>query len=577
MKNDTEKQNLKEKIDAALGKTALDIILKNGRVINTFTGEVESVDVAVHKGIIVGLGNYDGPNVVDAEGDYIVPGFIDGHIHLESTMLSLPEFAKAVLPLGTTTVITDPHEIANVLGKKGIEAFLNATEGLPLDIFILLPSCVPSTRLETSGAELDYKVLERLKSGDRVLGLAEVMNFNGVIAGECESLNKINLFNGYVIDGHAPLLSGRALNAYIISGIGSDHECTSLDEASEKIRRGMYIMIREGTMAKNLKGLLPLITPRTAHRTMFVTDDLHPDDLLYKGHINHILDMAIESGIDPVLAIQMVTINPATYFRLKDRGAIAPGYAADIVRVSSLKPIMIHSVYKNGKLISSEGKLKTRFPSPANMLKGMTSMKVAPYGIESFRIKASGNKRIRVIGLIENQIMTDLEILQPKKDQGFLVSDTERDILKIAVVERHNATGNFGLGFIKGFGLKRGAIASTFAHDSHNIIAVGVNDHEILMAIKEIEKMQGGVVAVENDRVIERLPLPIAGLMSDKSLKEVATAWNKLEEAAHKLGSDLTHPYMVLSFMSLPVVPKLKITDKGLVEVEGFKHVSLFV
>ncbi len=568
--------DIKDLIDVAVGKIPPDLILKNGKVINTFTCEIEHVDVAIHSGIIAGLGSYDGPRVIDVAGDYLMPGFIDAHIHLESSMLSPIEFARAVIPLGTTAVMADPHEIANVLGKKGIEFILDTGERIPLDIFILLPSCVPSTDMETSGSVLDCEAIKEFKTRDRVLGLAEVMNFPGVISGSEECLAKLKAFEGDIIDGHSPLLSGKGLNAYILAGPGSDHECTLPEEAVEKLRRGMYIMIREGSQAKNLKTFLPLISPLTARRFLLVTDDLHPDDLQYKGHINNLLDMAIENKIDPLMAIQMVTLNPARYFGLKRKGAIAPGYHADILQVSSLKPVIVRAVFKNGRRIFSEGKINYQFPSIPKS-NDLSPMNIAAYNVDSFKIKDIPGKQIRVIDIIKNQIITEAKVLQPKIKDGLLVSDIERDILKIAVVERHKATGNIGLGFISGFGLKKGAIGSSIAHDSHNILAVGTEDKEIFRVVKEIEKMKGGAVAVINDTVVQRLPLPIAGLMSYQPLNDVAAAWERLERGAQEMGCTLIHPFMTLSFMALPVIPKLKITDKGLIDVEEFKKIGLFV
>ncbi|MGA1790133.1 MAG: adenine deaminase [bacterium] len=570
------KRQIMDLIEVARGVKPPDLILKNGRVVNTFSCEVESMDVAIHEGIVVGLGVYDGPNIIDVEGDFLIPGFMDGHLHIESSMLSPLEFSKAVLPMGTTAVVADPHEIANVLGRKGIEYMLSAGDGLPVDIYLLIPSCVPATPMETSGALLEAKDLKGFIGKPRVLGLAEVMNFPGVVCGDDAVLSKIDTFRGHVIDGHAPLLSGKDLNAYILGGPGSDHECSVIHEAREKMRRGMVIMIREGSMAKNLKSLLPLVKPESARRFMFVTDDIHPDDLMEKGHINHILNMAISEGLDPLIAIQMATLNPAEYFGLKGMGAIAPGYKADILRVPSLKPITIRSVFKKGQRVFDGGQITYEFPS-APLRDDLSPMRIKPYQQDSFKIRAEGGKSIRVIGLIKDQIITEIKEAEPKVAEGLVLPDPDRDLLKIAVVERHKGTGNIGLGFVQGFGFKKGAIASSVSHDSHNVIAVGTNDEDIFLAVKETERIKGGSVVVSAGKVLASLPLPVAGLMSDRPLKEVADVWKRIEETARSLGSHLTHPFMALSFMALPVIPELKITDMGLIDVVRFKPVGLFL
>ena len=570
------KKQIMDLIEVARGLKPPDLILRNGRVVNTFSCEVESMDVAIHEGMVVGLGVYDGPNIIDVEGDFLMPGFMDGHLHIESSMLSPLEFSKAVLPMGTTAVVADPHEIANVLGKKGIEYMLSAGDGLPVDIYLLIPSCVPATPMETSGALLQAKDIKGFIGKPRVLGLAEVMNFPGVVCGDDAMLSKMDPFRGHVIDGHAPLLSGKDLNAYVLAGPGSDHECSVIHEAREKMRRGMVIMIREGSMAKNLKSLLPLVTPGSARRCMFVTDDIHPDDLMEKGHINHILNMAISEGLDPLIAIQMATLNPAEYFGLKGIGAIAPGYKADILRVPSLKPITIRSVFKKGQRVCDRGQITYEFPS-FPLRDDLSPMRIKPYQQDSFKIRAEVSKSIRVIGLIKDQIITEIKEAEPKVAEGFVRPDPDRDLLKIAVVERHKGTGNIGLGFVRGFGFKKGAIASSVSHDSHNVIAVGTNDEDIFLAVKETERIKGGAVVVSAGKVLASLSLPIAGLMSDMPLKEVADAWKRVEETARSLGSHLYHPFMALSFMALPVIPELKITDMGLIDVVRFEPVGLFL
>jgi len=566
-------QRLKQRIEAARGDIPADLVLKGGEVINLFSCEILHTDVAVHDGMIVGLGEYEGLQNIDVQGRYVCPGFMDGHFHIESSMLSPEELARAVLPRGTTAIVADPHEIANVMGKEGIRYILKSSEDLPLDIYMMLPSCVPATDLETSGARLSAQELLAFKGQPRVLGLGEMMNYPGVIHGVDSVLEKIAAFNHSTKDGHAPLVSGKELNAYIAADIRSDHECTVLEEAKEKLRLGMFIMIREGTQAKNLKTLLPLVSPATVRRCMLVTDDLHPHDLLEKGHLNHLLDLAVAQGIDPILAIQMVTLNPARYFGFKDLGAIAPGYRADMVVLSSLQPVGIDMVLKGGEIVFQEGQVK---PGRARQdaANHFTSMRIYPYGPDTFAVRQMGS-HMRVIRLIRDQIVTMCEVVGVP-NTGLVISDPEQDLLKVAVVERHHATGNVGIGFVKGFGLKQGALASSVAHDSHNIVCVGCNDQDMYVAVKDIETMGGGLAAANHGQVVAHLPLPIGGLMSDRPLHEVARGWEKMREVANHLGSRTEQPFMALSFLALPVIPELKITDRGLVDVNRFEHVPLF-
>jgi adenine deaminase len=565
---------LKKLIRVARGEAPPDLVLKGGRVLNVFSGEIIRADVAIHDGQIAGVGSYDGPVVIDAGGDFITPGFMDAHMHLESTLLSPAELARAVLTRGTTVIIADPHEIANVLGIDGIRFMLETSKGLPVDIYFLLPSCVPATDLETSGASLSATDLKPFRRKKRILGLAEMMNYPGVLCGIDPVVEKLTVFRRGIRDGHAPLLSGRDLNAYIAAGIRSDHECTGRVEAEEKLRLGMHIMIREGTQAKNLKALLPLVTPRNSRHCSLVTDDLHPHDLLTKGHLDHLIDMAVREGTDPAEAIRMVTCNTAQYFGLRDVGAVAPGYRADILILSSLVPVRVRSVIKRGRLVFSEGSY-TGGSWPETKRRQIGAMNVRPFGREAFAVPHRGG-RIRVIGLIPDQILTSRLILAPAVRDGAVVADVSRDILKLAVVERHHGTGRIGLGFVQGFGLKAGAIASSVAHDSHNIIAVGGDDGDLFAAVKAVEEMNGGLAAVMNGEVMAGLPLPIAGLMSDRPLAEVARGWEELRRVACDLGSVPAEPFMVLSFLALPVIPELKLTDRGLVDVNLFQHVSLF-
>jgi adenine deaminase len=540
---------LSKRIGVARGESVPDLVLKGGRVINVFTGEILRGDVALCGEFIAGVGEYDGPRIIDVRGRYVAPGFIDGHIHIESTMLSPPELAKAMVPRGTTAIVSDPHEIANVLGKKGIEYILKASAGLPLDVYIMLPSCVPATHLETSGASLSTQDLLEFRGRDRVLGLAEVMNYPGVLSGTRSVLDKIAAFCDKVKDGHAPLLSGKDLSAYIGSRLGSDHECTELEEAREKLRSGMHILIREGTQAKNLRTLLPLVTPLSARRCSFVTDDLHPHDLMEKGHLDYLLNVAIGEGLDPVLAIIMVTLSTAQYFDLRDRGAVAPGYRADLVVLSSLKPCRVERVIKSGIPVS-EGSSLIGDIRPADALKDFSPMSIRPYDRKSFSIPLQG-KTVRVMGVVRDQILTRSLAAKVSEANGQAVPDTERDILKIAVVERHKATGNIGLGFVQGFGLKSGALASSVAHDSHNIVCIGCTDRDIYDAVKAVEEMRGGLAVVKDGRVVDRLTLPIGGLMSDQPVRDVAEGWRRMRRAAADLGCTLEEPFMVLSFMAV--------------------------
>lgn len=568
-------KGLKSLIAVAKGDQAPDLVLKGGRVVDVFSGGVTEADVALWGGFIAGIGRYDGPDVFDVRGKTICPGFIDGHFHLESTMLSPPEVAKAVISHGTTAIVADPHEIANVMGKDGIRFLLENTEGLPVDIYFMLPSCVPATHLETPGFRLEAKDLLALKKHPRVLGLAEMMNYPGVINCQKEVLEKIIAFSDCPIDGHAPLLSGRYLNSYVAAGIGSDHECTQLEEAGEKLRLGMHIMIREGTAAKNMRALLPLVTPAALQHFSLVTDDLHPSDLLECGHLDHILKQAMETGIDPISALKMVTYNTARYFGLRKIGAVAPGYNADMVILSSLKSLQVQSVIKNGLIIFNDGKLSLDFDS-VNLQRDFNSMNVRPWKPEALAVPWVG-KNIRVIDLISAQLLTGEIIVETSPRRGLLEADVKRDILKIIVVERHHGTGNIGLGMVRGFGFKQGAIASSVAHDSHNIVCVGVNDHDIYAAVKTVESMKGGLAVISGGKVLASLPLPIGGLMSTASLPVVAKCWKELKHAVKEIGSSLEEPFMTLSFLALPVIPKLRITDMGLVDVERFQHVPLFV
>lgn len=568
-----QENRLPKRLRVARGEEPAELVLTGGRVANVYTGEWLETDVALCDGVIVGLGEYAGPSL-PVPGRYILPGFIDGHLHLESSMLTPRELSRALLPLGTTTVVADPHEIANVWGARGLDYLLGGSEDLPVDFFFMLPPCVPATPLETSGASLEARDLEPYLSHPLVLGLAEVMNFPGVVAGDQGLLAKIALFPRGPVDGHAPLLSGQALSAYRLAGIGSDHECTALAEAREKLRLGFYLMLREGSLAKNLSDLLPAVTPASLRRTMLVTDDSHPEDLVRTGHLNHLLRKAVSRGLDPLAAVTMVTLNPAEYFRLRDRGAVAPGLAADLVVVEDLREFHIDKVLKNGKLVVDQGKLvaePTAPPVPAPT----SSMKVKELALEAFSPPAHGSVA-KVIGLIPGQLLTEKRLLPAPVREGRLATDPGHDILKLAVVERHHGTGNVGLGLVQGFGLLRGALASSVAHDSHNIVVAGASEPDMLLAVRHLVNLGGGMAVVAGGRVVAELALPIAGLMSPEPLERVAAAYGTLQEAYRGLGGNLPDPFMALSFLALPVIPALKLTDLGLVDVDRFQVVPLF-
>ncbi len=570
-----ETDELSECIRAARRERKSDIVLKNCRIVNVFNGQIETENIAVCNGVIVGYGDHSAETVFDLDGRFLVPGFIDGHIHIESSMLSPVEFSRAVIVHGTTAVVADPHEIANVLGLEGIRYFLEESKKLPTDIFYMAPSCVPATDMETSGATLGVEELTSLHGEKRIIGLAEVMNFPGVINASVPVLEKLSLFSDKVIDGHAPLLSGSDLDAYLISGVSSDHECTHVDEAREKLSKGMWVMIREGSQSKDLASLSSLINPVTSRRCMLVSDDSHPDDLFNVGHMDYIVTKAIGEGIDPISAIQMATINPAQYFGLKHRGAIVPGYIADFFVCGSLDKIEPEMVFKNGNLVARSGVAEFSFREcriPENTL----SMNVADILPEVLGVRAE-KERIRVIGVLENQLITQQLIVDAPVKHGCVVSDPERDILKIAVIERHKGTGNIAIGYVNGFGLKRGAIASSVAHDSHNIVVVGCDDISMLKAIDTIKNVGGGLAVTEGENTRALLPLPIAGLLSIEPLKKVVIELEKLRKSYRALGGTLSNPFMALSFLALPVIPELKITDKGLVDVSKFEFVPLFV
>ncbi len=561
------------RLQAARGEIEADLVIAGGLVGNVYTGEWLPQDIALYDGVIVGLGDYPGPRL-EMPGRYLVPGFIDGHMHLESSMLTPQELARALVPLGTTTIVTDPHEIANVWGTKGLDYLLAASQGLPLDIFFMLPSCVPASSLGTSGALLEAAQLLPYCRHPRVLGLAEVMNYPGAVAGDPKIIEKIALFPQGPVDGHAPLLAGKALNAYRLTGIGSDHECTELAEAQEKLRLGFTLMIREGSLARNLAELLPAVTPATLRRALLVTDDCHPEDLLARGHLDHLLRLAASQGLDSLAAITMVTLNPAEYFAIKDRGALAPGLTADLVALQDLRQFRAEKVWKQGRLVAEAGCLLPEVELPQHPAP-RAPLQVAPLDPRTLSPPVTGDL-VKVIGIIPGQLLTEKLVLPPPVRDGRLGTDVERDLLKLAVVERHHHSGRLGVGLARGFGLKRGALASTVAHDSHNLMLLGVDEEDMITAARHLVNLGGGLAVVARGRVLADLPLEVAGLLSTAPLAEVAQAHSRLREAYRTLGGVLGDPFMTLAFLSLEVIPALKLTDLGLVDVNQFRVVPLF-
>lgn len=552
-------------IAVAAGREKADLVLKNAKYLNVFSNEFLSGDIAVSNGLIAGVGKYDGKTEIDVSGKLVLPGFIDAHIHLESSMVTPAEFAKAVVAHGTTTVITDPHEITNVMGIDGVEYMIQASQNLPIDVHFMMPSCVPATEIDESGAELDCKDIDLYLDNKKVLGLAEMMNYVGVINGDKNVLSKIVTSQAHhkKIDGHAPELSGNDLNAYIAAGVYSDHECSTFENALEKLRKGQFIMIREGTAAHNLKALMPLLTQQYYSRCMFATDDKHPSDLLHVGHIDYIVKQALKNGADPIVALKTATHHAARYFLLNNKGAIASGYLADIVVVDNLEDFNVETVFKRGKLVF-DGEVKD-FSAPT------VDEKLAEKCFDTFHLDSVTPSSFKVdgklglIGLVGGELLT--------RNLGTADKiDVENDILKIACIERHKGTNHIGVGYVKGYSLKSGAVATSVAHDSHNIITVGCNDDDIAVAVNAIKDSKGGIAVVENGKIKALLELPIAGLMSDEPLTTVNEKLENAKSSAYELGADKSiDPFMTLSFLSLPVIPSLRITTKGVFDAENWK------
>ncbi|MDH3456117.1 MAG: adenine deaminase [Gemmatimonadota bacterium] len=567
--------DLSELVGWARGDVPVDLLLRGGQLVNVLSGDIHPADIAIVGDTIVGVGSgYEGRTVLDLDGQFVCPGFIDAHVHVESAMVPPREFARAVVPRGVTTVVTDPHEIANVLGIDGIRFMLADAEHAPFTMLVNAPSCVPATHMGTAGADLSAADLVSLRAHAAVLGLAEVMNFPGVVAADEAVLAKVRAFRDRVIDGHCPGLTGRQLNAYVAVGIRSDHESTTVDEAREKLRLGMTVFLRQATNAKNLLDLMPLVTPESERHLCLCTDDRQPPDLLEDGSIDHLIRMVIAEGIPPMTAIRMATLNTAQHFRLLDRGAVAPGRRADLVVLPDLNEPRPDAVYVGGSLVAAGRR----------MLNGAGGAAAPPTGnsvhVDWARIDltvvASGT-RMRVIGVVPDQIVTTQEIVAAKVDDGRAVADPQRDLLKIAVIERHGRSGTVGLGFVNGIGLERGAIAGTIAHDHHNLIVIGGDDRSMLTAARAVAHAGGGQAVAAGDDVIALLPLPIAGLMSDQPIGRVRDGMEQLIAAARRLGSTLHDPFMAMSFLGLEVIPSLKLTDQGLVDVERFEIVPLFV
>jgi adenine deaminase len=568
-------RELQQKLRIARGEQPAERLFKNANLVNVLSGEIYRTHVAVDDGRVVGLGDYEAKEVIELDGAYLAPSLIDGHFHVESSMLMAGEFARAVVPHGTGAVVIDPHEYANVLGLDGIRYVLESSKGLPLDFFIMLPSCVPATPFETAGARITADDLRLMIADDRIAGIAELMNYPGVYLGQESELAKIQAGKGKNIDGHAPGLVGRNLNAYVLAGVRSDHESTELSEAQEKLRLGLHVLLREGSTERNLATLVPLVNEHNAANCSFATDDKLAGDLVTEGHIDHSVRKAIQMGMPVMAALQIATISTARHYQLRNYGAIAPRYWADFVVFDDLKDFKVRQTYKKGILVAENGKYLGMAPPPVPPPRSTMNLRYkAP---TDFEVRLSRPCELRVIEVVPNQIVTRQSIEMARVEQGRAVPDIQRDLLKLVVLERHRATGNVGVGFVRGFKLKAGALGSTVAHDAHNVVVVGANDEDIGRAIEELMRMQGGQVAVEAGIVKAELGLPIAGLVSDRPLEEVMERIAALNAAAHQMGCDLEAPFMTLSFLSLSPIPELKLTDQGLIDAVNMRPTSLVV
>jgi len=571
------KSEIKQKIDLAYGRIKPELVLKNARIVNVFSHEIVDGDIAINEGKIVGIGSYNGKEEIDLEGKFVAPGLIDGHVHIESSMVSPSEFARAVVPRGTTTIIADPHEIANVKGIEGIKYMLEASEGLPLNAYFMLPSCVPATPFETSGAKLLAEDLAELINHERVLGLGELMNYPGVISGDEEIIDKIKLAreHGKLIDGHGPEIKDKELNSYVAAGVLTEHECSTVEEMINRLRLGMYILIRQGSAARNLKELVRGLKKENMRRCLFCTDDKHPEDILLTGHIDNNVRLAIKNGVDPISAIQMATINAAECYRLRNIGAIAPGYNADLIVIDDIREFNVLQVYKDGKLVAENKKplFNVRDFDNSNVT---DTVRIKEVRKDDLKIKLDTDI-VNVIRLLPHNLVTQKVARKVDVVNGEFVVNKNLDILKLAVIERHNATGNIGLGLVEDFKLKNGAIALTIAHDSHNLIAIGDNDEDMLLAINEVANVGGGISIASKGKVLKTLRLPIAGIMSDESMESVNEKLSEMLNIAYEqLGvSRDIDPFMTLSFLALPVIPEIKVTDKGLFDVSKFKFIDL--
>ncbi|WP_261133472.1 adenine deaminase [Bacillus sp. Marseille-Q3570] len=574
-----DKTLLKKRIAVASRRIPADTVIKNARIIDVFNLEIIEGDIAIADGMFVGVGEFDGKQIIDAENRYVCPSFIDAHVHIESSMVTPAEFSKVVLPHGVTTIITDPHEIANVSGEDGINFMLENSEDLPLDVFFMLPSCVPATSVENSGAKLSASDLEPFYRHKRVLGLAEVMDYPSLLAADDQLVDKIVMTSAHTghIDGHLAGLDTDAINIYKAAGVRTDHECNTVEDARERLRRGMYLLIREGSVAKDLESLIPVVNHHNARRCLFCTDDKHLDDLILEGSIDHNVRSAIRYGLDPLIAIQMASLNAAECYGFRQKGAIAPGYEADFLLLDELDSIDIKEVYKSGKLVARDGEYVgslVKKEDPGQNL--LDTVKVPGLEKKDLQITIGKNGLANIIGIIPNQLTTIHLQESVVADNGVFVPSSKKDQQKLVVVERHKNTGNIGLGIVKGFGFKNGAIATTIAHDSHNIVAMGTNDEDLLMAVQSLDEMNGGLVIIRNSEVLASLSLPIAGLMSDQGFRSIATGLLQLKQGLADLGfNGEFNPFLTLSFLTLPVIPALKLTDLGLFDVKAFQHIDV--